>query len=150
VLEIQGKEEHEEYINNIKQTVFGIENIQAIELQKLAKTSAHERLANMITLWNEIWHRIQLTESNSLSPRSLRALYKDMRKAKKLIKAITRTITQIRQNEWRSAKNHYMRIGKYGNIANMINSKDRSGPTACKTFPTDPGNPIQYAVSDHE
>lgn len=68
MLEIQGKEEHEEYINNIKQTVFGIENIQAIELQKLAKTSAHERLANMITLWNEIWHRIQLTESNSLSP----------------------------------------------------------------------------------
>jgi len=150
VLEIQGKEEHEEYINNIKQTVFGIENIQAIELQKLAKTSAHERLANMTTLWNEIWHRIQLTESNSLSPRSLRALYKDMRKAKKRIKAITRTITQIRQNEWRSAKNHYMRIGKYGNIANMINSKDQSGPTACKTFPTDPGNPIQYAVSDHE
>ena len=41
-------------------------------------------------------------------------------------------------------------MGKYGNIANMINTKDRSGPTACKSFPAEPGDPIRLAVNDEE
>jgi hypothetical protein len=77
-------------------------------------------------------------------------LYKEMRIAKKHVKNISRTIVQVRQNEWKSAKTHNIRVGKYGNIANMINTKDRSGPTACKSFPAEPGDPIRLAVNDEE
>jgi hypothetical protein len=73
-----------------------------------------------------------------------------MRKVKKQDKKITRIVMRIRQNECRSAKNHYICIGKVGNIANMINAKSHSGPTASKFFPSKPGEPVRYATNDGE
>ncbi len=56
----------------------------------------------------------------------------------------------IRQEEWRNAKPHYIRIGKIGNIARMLNPKNRSGPVACSSYPTKPGKPSKKARNDEE
>ena len=148
VLEQRGRAEHEDYIKNVKRSVFGTENTQSTEMQSLLKVSTHLRLAHLIPPWIEIRDRIQLAKITPQSPQALKILYKEMRRAKKHIKNISRTIVQVRQNEWQSAKIHYIRVGKYGNIANMINTKDRSGPTACKSFPAEPGDPNRLAVND--
>jgi hypothetical protein len=73
-----------------------------------------------------------------------------MRKARKLNKEISHALTQARQIEWCNAKNHYIRTGRYGNIANMINPKNRTGPTASKVYPSKPGEPVRYALNDEE
>jgi len=56
----------------------------------------------------------------------------------------------IRQEEWRNAKTHYIRIGKIGNIARMLNPKNRSGPVACSSYPTKPGELSKKARNDEE
>ena len=56
----------------------------------------------------------------------------------------------IQQDEWKNAKNHSIRIGKYGTLARMTNPQPRSGPVAGSFYPTKPGEPIRRATNDHE
>jgi hypothetical protein len=66
-------------------------------------------------------------------------------RAKQILKNIVHTIKLIRQEGWRNAKTHYIRIGKIGNIARMLNPKNRNGPVACSSHPTKPGEPSKKA-----
>ena len=66
------------------------------------------------------------------------------------MKSIIDIIKRVRQEEWPNAKNHYIHIGKHGNIARMINPKQRNGPVACSYFPAKPGEPIKKALNDEE
>ncbi len=59
-------------------------------------------------------------------------------------------IKTIRHEEWRQAKNHYIRIGKHGNIARMFNPKSRTGPTACNVFPIIKGEKGKKAILNQE
>jgi hypothetical protein len=86
VLEQRGREEHEEYIKNVKQSVFGTENTQSTEMQRLLKVSTHLRLAHLIPPWIEIRDRIQLTKITPQSPQALKMLYKENEKSQKTCK----------------------------------------------------------------
>jgi hypothetical protein len=67
-----------------------------------------------------------------------------------LLKDTTKTIQRIRQDESRNAKNHYIRIGKNGQITNMINPKSQSGPVASNMYPSKPCETIRYATNSEE
>jgi len=116
----------------------------------LAKLPWHQRLPDLIHAWNDTYSHISYADTEVLTPQQLKRLFKTMRKVKKQGKKITRIIMKICQNEWHSAKNHYLRIGKVGNIANMINTKSRSGLTASEFFPSKPGELVRYATNDDE
>jgi hypothetical protein len=45
---------------------------------------------------------------------------------------------------------HYIRIGKLGHIARMLNPKNRNGPVACTTYPTKPGESCRKAITAQE
>ena len=52
---------------------------------------------------------------------------------------------RISQMEWIPAKEYIYQIGKLGKMIKMINPKTREGSTTCPVYPTEPGEPIQYA-----
>jgi hypothetical protein len=45
---------------------------------------------------------------------------------------------------------HYIRIGKLGHIARMLNPKNRNGPVACTAYPTKPGESCRKAITAQE
>jgi hypothetical protein len=59
-------------------------------------------------------------------------------------------IKRAKREEWKMAKNHYLRIGKHGNIARMINPTNRNGPTASNFYPMIQGQPGRKAISNEE
>jgi hypothetical protein len=107
---------------------------------------------HLLETWQEIMSNIKHEDEVEISPNEhcRKWLFKTLSKLKKLSKDITRTLLQTRKDEWYNAKNHYIRIGKYGQIARMINPKDCSGPVASKKYPTRPGEEIRYALNDEE
>jgi len=150
VLEQQGRDAYEHYIRSVKQTVLGIDSTQTTEADNKKKAKGHQKITYYLPAWSEISHKVQtIVDENQVHQRKTE-LYKLMRKARKLTKEISHALTQARQIEWCSAKNHYIRTGRYGNIANMINPKNRTGPTASRVYPSKPGEPVRYALNDEE
>jgi len=68
----------------------------------------------------------------------------------KVSRRLMDSIIKVRTIEWRNSKLYSRRIGKTGDLAKMINPKWRSGPITNNTFPTKPGEAIQYAVTQEE
>jgi hypothetical protein len=147
VIEQQRKQKHEEYIASIKQDMFGITESDAKNLSRLP---SHQQQTYLLIPWKSVHQNIQNENSESLPNHKLKSVYRTMRKAKKLAKNTYSIINKIRQEEWKNAKLHAIRIGKYGTIARMINPKLRSGPTASKLYPPVPGEPKRYATNEAE
>lgn len=89
-------------------------------------------------------------EDTDLSFTLTKSWYKTLSKARQILQKITTTLKQVRLQEWCNTKAHYIRIGKYGNIARMINPKPHSGPIAGSYYPSKLGEPTWYAINDIE
>lgn len=116
----------------------------------LEKMPAHARLAEYIPEWQELFQQLSYNSILEPTTTTVTELYRIIKKSKHLAKQIINTIRCTRQEEWRNAKNHYIRIGKYGNITRMINPKALTGPTASNVFPTIKGVPGRKTISDEE
>jgi len=150
IIEKQGKAEHETYINSVKQNIFGHENMQSTEAKHLSKLPGYQKLTALTSSWSHLYQQIKHYCTIPLSSQKLHEMYTTLIKGRKIIKQIKATLAKTRQEEWKNAKNHFIRIGKYGNIARMINQQNRSGPVASKAYPSKPGEPVRLAITDEE
>ncbi len=73
-----------------------------------------------------------------------------MMKLRPLAKNILSILKKLKREEWKTAKDYYIRIGKHGNIARMVNPNPRSGPIASKVYPSKPNEPTRHAITDDE
>jgi hypothetical protein len=111
VIEVQGKDECEDFIQNVKQEIFGTDNILSKETERLAKTPKYAHLATELTQWEDIIEPLCTTVIPDDSNKQSKEWYKILVKARCALQKITCTIKQVRYEEWRNAKNHYIRIG---------------------------------------
>jgi hypothetical protein len=150
VIEHQGKEQYDEFIYGIKQAVFENTNMTPRELEGPAKLSKYSQLEIELGKWEEIVVMQCPNDDKDITDKLLLKWLEQCSKARWLLCKMIGTIKHIRYEEWHNAKAHYIRIGKYGTIARMINPKLRSGPVAGNFYPTLPGEPIRRAINDHE
>jgi len=150
VLEQQGRQVHDTYIRSIKQAVFGAECTQTTQTKHLGRLSGHHRIQHHLASWNDMYDQLTQLNAQTITQRNLKHLYKLLKKAIHITAAINLAINQMRKAEWKNAKTHYIRTGRYRNIANMINTKHRTGPTARNIFPAKPGEQVRHAINDEE
>jgi hypothetical protein len=132
VIERQGKKQYDEFIHEIKKSVFENTNMTPREIEKQTKMAKYNRLKIELGKWEKIVELHYPNKDNDITNK------------------IIGTIKHIRYEELRNAKAHYICIGKYGNIARMINPKQRCGPVAGNFYPTLPGEPIRRTINDYE
>jgi hypothetical protein len=116
----------------------------------MAKLPKCEHLAIQLKKWEETTILHYSHDLFGLTSQNIKEWYKKLINARQTLRKMTSIIKNIRYEEWRNAKNHYIRIGKYGSIACMTNPKARSGPVVSKIYPTRPGEPVRQAINDHE
>jgi hypothetical protein len=151
VLEKQGKQAHNDYIQSIKHRIFGDRYLQTNRPNDTVKgLSGYARLTHIIAPWQEVFYELEHDIKDHPFSVWLQEVHRIFSKAKRLLRDITKTILQTRRSEWQNAKIHYIRVGKHGKIARMINLKPRSGPTASKMYRTKPGEAIKPAISIEE
>jgi len=150
VLETQGKEDFEKYIQKFKHEIFGEEAVQQLAPDSTNKIPKYLQLKNTTEKWNNLMEEFFTDVDIIFTRERIKQWYCQTLRAKRMLKNIVHTIKLIRQEEWRNAKPHYIRIGKIGNIARMLNPKNRSGPVACSSYPTKPGEPSKKARNDEE
>jgi hypothetical protein len=150
VIESQGAAEYELFIHQMKQDILGHQNVPSLEAQNATKESRHKALIKQIEYWRDIIKSIPSNHVSTLSKSQGQQWYLSIKNATRHIKCIIHTLQRVRQTEWNNAKNHLIRIGKYGPIARMTIPKPRSGPVAGSFFPTKPGEPIRRAFNDKE
>jgi hypothetical protein len=109
-----------------------------------------DRLMHELGHWEDV--TILHCPSDNTQPTSnhIKNWHRNLIKAGNILRKITTTIKLIRLQEWKNAKAHYIRIGKYGTTARMTNPKPRTGPMAGSQYPSKPGEHIRLAVNDHE
>jgi len=153
-------DEHREmvkqYLHNVQEQIFGEENMPSVEVkEEIHKTSKIQRLNQEVDKWENMLTKLlslpslinEVASKRSMNLNAWQYLTIAMRKQSKKIK---KTIFQIKGEEWNNAKLYYIRIGKIGKIANMINPKPRSPHTANKTYPKKGGEPIRHAKTSME
>ena len=134
----------------MKQDIFEAANVKPLEAEKLQAQPKYIKLQRLSERWEKRLDKISLKSSNDINVASIKYWTRQAGHAKKLLNNFLTTLNQIRQNEYNSAKNHFIRIGQYGPIARMTNPKPRSGPTASSYYPIKNGEPIRRAVNDRE
>jgi len=145
-IESQGKKEYQEFLDSIKRQLFHDQLPNNTE-----RRPAYERLATVIPKWRHIFHiRESYNNATMQMDDTSKVWYRAIKQSKSLIKSTILLIKSTRHEEWKRAKNHYIRIGKHGNIARMINPKARTGPSACNVFPTIKGKQGKKAISNQE
>jgi len=150
VIDSQGKDEFENYIINAKKKIFGSNNIELTQEKQLTRPTKRAQLAALITQWEQFFNMMHDYDTESIDKEQIIKWINPIKKAISLLKKFTLIIKKIRQEEWRNAKNYYIRIGKFGSIARMTNPKYRRGPIAGSLYPTKPGETIRKAINDKE
>jgi hypothetical protein len=149
-IEYTGKQEFEKYTRKAKQEIFEISNASSAEIENCGKISKIEHLQNEVNKWHKDMDDLK---SFLVTPESCEYYHKwkcVTLAAVRKINRILHMLQHIRHEEWINAKMHYIRIGKYGAIARMMNPKERTGPTPSNTFPMKPGEPVRQAITDEE
>ncbi len=121
-----------------------------MQIDTTEKITKDRYLQNQNEQWQNLLEKIEIDPYTTLSRSKIKQLYRNTKRIKKLIKAILRTIQQIRQDEWTNSKAYFIQIGKFGQIARMTNSKARTGPVAARFYPTKPNEPVRKAINDIE
>jgi len=111
------------------------------------KTTKYILLHSKSIQWQNLLNEFNIERSDSPTQNIVKRWYKVAKQSKNLIFSILRNIQQIRNEEWCNAKNHHIRIGKYGSV---VRTKKQSGPVAGRLYPTKPGEPIRRALNDTE
>jgi len=146
----QGYEEYREIMDDLKNRIFGEDRAYPPTQNDGKRMPTHTRLTKYIEEWNDLRSMLEANYNSSMNSRRAKIRYKLIKQGKYITKRMIFMLKCTRREEWRNAKNYYIRIGKFGNIARMINPKMRSGPVASKFYPTINGEPGRKAISDME
>jgi hypothetical protein len=126
-IEYTGRQEFERYIHKAKQEIFEISVANLAEMENSKKITKPERLQNEVNKWckdmDDLKSILNTPESFEYYHRCKCILLVVIKK----IKQILHTLQHIRHEEWLNAKMHYIRIGKYGAIARMMNPNEKTG-----------------------
>jgi len=146
----QGKDEYDVFLHETKEKIFGAENVPSLETEAATNIPRCSRLQLQLSQWVDAMDFEWAMNEKTITPTCLKEYYSKMIQGRNILRNMTNTIKQIRTEEWRNAKTHFIRIGKTGNIARMINPKVKTGPSASGIYPSKPGDPVRRATNDHE
>jgi hypothetical protein len=150
VIDRQGKEEYILFMNEMKKEILGNDKVKETKLNVAEKTPMYSDLQSQCIKWQKLVDKIQWIRPSSLSKTKETHWYHVSKCLKRQIKVIINTIHQVRQDEWLNSKMHLICIGKYGQIARMVNPKVHKGPTAGSHYPSKFGEPPRRAINDTE
>jgi hypothetical protein len=138
------------FMNEMKKDILGPANVRTLEIDTVGKLPKDSYVQNQNEQWQRLLKKLEIDQYATLPRSKIKQLYRTTKSIKKLIKAILKTIQQIRQDEWINSKTYLIQIGKFGQIARMTNPKARSGPVAARFYPTKPNEPVRKAINDIE
>jgi len=114
VLETQGKDDFEKYIQKVKCEIFGEEAVQKLATDSANKVPKYLRLKNTTEKWNNLMEEFCTDIDILIAREKIKQWYYQTLRAKQILKNIVHKTKLIRQEEWRNAKTHYIRIDKIG------------------------------------
>jgi len=145
-----GYEDHQQFIHGLKKDILGVENVKSLEKEQANSIPKYAKLQYLRDKWEKLLNAIIFNPSAATTKEMITTWYTQGQKANKLLNSMIGTVQELRNIEFKSAKNHFIRIGHYGPLARMTNPKPRSGPTANSSYPAKAGQPIHRAVNDNE
>jgi hypothetical protein len=110
-------------MKEMKKDILGHANVRTLELDTVGKLPEDSYLQNQNEQWQRLLKKLEIDQYATLPRSKIKQLYRTTESIKKLIKAILKTIQQIRQDEWMNSKTYLIQIGKFGQIARMTNPK---------------------------
>jgi len=150
-IEDQGQDDYMEFLKDVKNQIFENNNEDDTNAGiNITRAPARTQLREYSSQWQETVGQLQVTFPLFFSDENMKTWHRLIKKGKYLSKKTGRMEKQTKKEEWKMAKNYYIRIGKHGHIARMINPKNRTGPTACNFYPTLQGVPGKKAITDEE
>jgi hypothetical protein len=101
---VQGKEDYMHFMNEMKRDILGPANVKTLQIDTAEKIPKDRYLQHQNEQWQKLLKKIEIDPYTTLSRSKIKQLYRNTKRIKKLIKAILRTIQQIRQDEWTNSK----------------------------------------------
>jgi len=147
---VQGKEDCMHFMNETKKDILGTTNVRTLEIDTVEKLPRDRYLKNQNEQWQKLLKKLVINQYATLPRSKIKQIYRTTKSVTKLIKAILKTIHQIRQDEWTNSKTFLIQIGKFRQIARMTNPKARTGPVAARFYPTKPNEHVRKAFNDIE
>jgi hypothetical protein len=98
--ETQGKDEYDDYIQNVEKTIFGLDNDKTMDTEWMNKVPKYMHLANKLPYWENL----QLEENNNVTSKQIKTWYYMGMKSKRLLNNTVATIEHVHQEEWQNAK----------------------------------------------
>ena len=92
------------FMNEMKRDILGPANVKTFQTDTAEKIPKDRYLQNQNEQWQNLLEKIEIDPYTTLSRSKIKQLYRNTKRIKKLIKAILRTIQQIRQDEWTNSK----------------------------------------------
>jgi hypothetical protein len=145
-----GREEYVCFINDMKREILGACNTVDIDSNGLEKKSKIQLLQLRCSKWQKLVEKLNSDYTPQPSSSTLRHWYFLVKRLRVQSKKILFLAQQVRKEEWDNSKNYLIQIGKYGQLARMVNPKPRSGPVASRFYPTAPNAPRRRALNDYE
>jgi len=102
------------FMNEMKKDILGPANIKILEIDAVEKIPKDRYLQNQNEQWQRLLKKLEIDLYATLPRSKIKQLYRTTKSFKKLIKAILKTIQQIRQDEWTNSKTYLIQTGKFG------------------------------------
>ena len=150
VIDTQGREDYNTFIHSMKKDILGHTRVKSLEEEAEQNLPHNIRLQCQADEWDKMLEHLSCDNFDKVTSLKIKKWLLIAKQAKRKLCKMLTTIRAIKKQEYANAKIHFIRLGKFGNIAKMINPKPRSGPTAGSFYPTKPGEPIRRAINDHE
>eukprot|EP00590_Aulacoseira_subarctica_P002603 CAMPEP_0172431060 /NCGR_PEP_ID=MMETSP1064-20121228/57072_1 /TAXON_ID=202472 /ORGANISM="Aulacoseira subarctica , Strain CCAP 1002/5" /LENGTH=388 /DNA_ID=CAMNT_0013177531 /DNA_START=30 /DNA_END=1192 /DNA_ORIENTATION=- len=129
-IEITGKNDYDKYTHQVKEIIFGAENVKSLNAEKEERFPKSQRLLAEFNEWGKFMITLESFSRTNINDTKLQTWEQVAQTIKHKSQRLLKTLQKIQQEEWINSKTHYLRIGKNGPIARMTNPKPRTGPVA--------------------